>query len=100
MWLKRPGLELGMKLHADEPNVFRDLHDFRKQAIRGEAGEAQTGSFKLVAVFHVHLVTVPVTLGNPGCAIYRRDPAVLCKERFISTKPHCAAQIAALPTQL
>src|SRR6185295_10056086 len=100
MRLEGPGLEFGMKLYANEPNMVRNLYDFRKQAVRGEASEAEAGSLQLVAVLHVHFETMPMAFGNPGSAIDRRNPTILCKKGFIGTQPHRAAEIAAFSAQL
>ena len=46
MGRERPGFQLGMVLHADEPGVIRDLDDLRQDAVGRHAGEAQPDLLK------------------------------------------------------
>ena len=50
MRLERPRLQLGVKLHADEPGVILVLDDFRQHAVGREPGEFQAVLLETVLV--------------------------------------------------
>ena len=41
---ERPGFQLGMVLHADEPRMVGALAELRQHAVRRQAGEMQAGA--------------------------------------------------------
>src|SRR3989337_2723937 len=65
-----------------------------------EPREAQARGFELVAVAHVHLVAVAVTLGDVGRAVDLGDIAALGEHGLVGAEPHRAAEIAVRLAQL
>src|SRR5665648_913460 len=96
MRLKRPRLQFGMELHADEPGMVRDLDDLRQKSVGRQTREAQAGRLELIAVAHVHLVAVAVALGNAGRAVDLGDLTALGEHGVVSAETHGAAKIAVL----
>ena len=62
MRLERPGFQLRVELHADEPGMVWDLDDLGQKPVGRQALEAQARRLELVAVARVHLVAVAVAL--------------------------------------
>src|SRR5579875_2232342 len=56
--------QFGMELHADEPRMLRIFDDLRQNAVGRQAGEAQPSRFQPLTIMDVHLVAMPMPLGN------------------------------------
>src|SRR5580704_14006130 len=91
MRLERFGLELGMKLTAQEPRMVGLLHDFHVGAVRRMSGDTHTGSHKPLLVIAVELVAVPVALADFSRAI----GPVGKRAWFDSARPRAQAHRAA-----
>src|SRR6266496_2806672 len=89
--LERPGFQLGVELHADEPGMVLVFDDLRQHAVGRQAREAQAVLLEPVLVGGVDLVAVAVALGNlGGAAIDFRDAAAALEHRGVRAEPHGA----------
>ena len=82
-----------MELYADKPGMVRALDDFRKAAVRGQAGEAHAGFLQLLAEGDIHLIAMTVPLGYLGIAVEPLGERPLLEESGIGPQPHGAAKI-------
>src|SRR5436305_14935353 len=91
---KRPRLELGMKLHADEPRVPGAFDDLREHTVGRHAAEAHAVLLQPPLVSGVDLVAMAVTLRNFRRVVYLRHLAAAIEHRRIGAEPHRPAEIA------
>src|SRR5579862_3222523 len=95
--LERARFQLGVKLHADEPRMLRDLDDLGQEAVGRHAGKPQAGRLQRVAIGVIDLVAVAVAFADPGRAVDLGDPALGVEQRVIGAQSHRAAEI--LPSE-
>jgi len=87
----RLALKFGMVLAADEIRMIPELNQFRECTVRGCSGNDESFFVHPVSIFHVELVTVPVTLHHFGLAVNlfgQRSFHNLCRPR---PQPHAGA---------
>src|SRR5437773_972471 len=84
-----------MKLHADEPGVFGNLHDLGQPSVRRPAGHDKPVLGELAGVAGIDLVAVPMTFTDFRATIDFGDTAVRFENRRVCAEPHGAAEITA-----
>src|SRR3984893_15929854 len=90
---ERPRLELGMKLHTDEPGMILILNHLGQESVGRHAGKAHAVLLEPVLVPGIDFIAVAVALGNLDGALYFAHPAAALEHGGIGTEPHRAAKI-------
>src|SRR6266849_2684743 len=93
MRLERPRLELGMKLHADEPRMILILDHLGQESVGRHAGKAHAVLLEPVLVTSIDLIAMAVALGNLDRAVYFAHPATALEQSGIGAEPHRASEI-------
>src|SRR4051812_31689703 len=90
----RPRLELRVKLRCDEPRMVGELDDLDEAPLLERAADDEAAVEQLLAIGVVHLVAMPVTLGDHRlAAVHLAGVGAFSELDRLCTEAHRAAEV-------
>src|SRR5579871_6475917 len=93
MRLQRLGLELGMKLAAQEPGMVGDFANLDVHRVRSLARDSESARGEDLLIFAVELVAMAVALADLGSPVGFARETAFRKQARISAESHGPAQL-------